>query len=501
MKRIVIAFSKLNRANRVCAVVALCATTAIALPAQTFTTLFNFNGAPGAQPRGALMQAADGDLYGTTYNRGTVYRITPNGTLTTIHLFCSQPNCVDGAYPAAGLVQGTNGDFYGTTMFGGSQSTSANASGYGTIFKITPSGMFTTLYSFCSHAECTDGFYPAAKLVQAADGNLYGTTADGFSADGLYRGGGTIFKITPSGTLTTLYKFCPQTYPTNCPDGAHPSELAPAGDGDLYGTTSETVFKITPAGALTTLYRFCSLANCADGNGSAAGLFQAANGAFYGTTPGGGANDSPYTGGAGTVFKITPDGTLTTLYSFCSQISPTGYCADGAFPATGLVQGTDGNFYGTTQAAGVNGDGTLFKISPDGALTMLYSFCSLPNCNGGELNSTGLVQDTNGGFYGTTWQSYGNDQSYGTVFRLSEGLRPFVKVWPPFGTVGAAVEILGTDLSGATSVSFNGTAAVFTVVSGSHISATVSAGASTGSVQVVTPSGTVSSNAPFRVSP
>ena len=500
MKRMINPFSRLNGANRVCAVVALCATTAIALPAQTFTTLFNFNGAPGAQPRGTLMQAADGNLYGTTYTVGTVYRITPNGTLTTIYLFCSQPNCVDGAYPAAGLVQDTNGDFYGTTMFGGAQSTSAT-SGYGTIFKITPGGMFTTLYSFCSQAECADGFYPAARLVQAPDGGLYGTTAGGFSSNGVYHGGGTIFKITPGGTLTTLYSFCPQTYPTNCPDGTHPSELAPASDGNLYGTASETVFKITPAGTLTTLYRFCSQANCADGNGSAAGLFQAASGAFYGTTPSGGANDSPYTGGAGTVFKITPGGTLTTLYSFCSEISPTGRCTDGAFPQTGVVQGTDGNLYGATQAGGVNGDGTLFKISPAGALTTLYSFCSLPRCNGGELNSTGLVQDTDGGFYGTTWQYEGTHIDDGTIFRLSVGLGPFVKMWPPFGTVGAAVEILGTDLSGATSVSFNGTAAVFTVVSGSHISATVSADASTGSVQVVTPSGTVSSNAPFRASP
>ena len=421
MKRIV-AFSKLNRA---CALVALCATTAIALPGQTFSTLFTFNGASGDQPRGALLQAADGNLYGTTYTRGTVYRITPNGTLTTLYLFCSQPNCVDGAYPAAGLVQDTDGDFYGTTMFGGAQSTPAKASGYGTIFKITPGGTFTTLYSFCSQAECADGFYPAARLVQAADGDFYGTTADGFSANGFYRGGGTIFKITPSGTLTTLYKFCPQTYPTNCPDGTHPSELAPASDGDLYGTTSETVFEITPAGALATLYRFCSQANCADGNGSSSALFQAANGAFYGTTPGGGANDSPYPGGAGTIFKITPDGTLTTLYSFCSQISPTGYCADGAFPQTGLVQGTDGNFYGTTQAGGVNGDGTLFKMSPDGALTMLYSFCSLPSCSSGTLNPTGLVQDTSGDFYGTTWNNEDGDLNYGTVFRLSVGLGPF----------------------------------------------------------------------------
>jgi uncharacterized repeat protein (TIGR03803 family) len=142
--------------------------------------LLNFNDAPGAQPRGTLLQAADGDLYGTTSKRGTVYRITPNGTLTTLYLFCSHADCVDGDYPTAGLVQVTNGDFYGTTMFGGAQSTPATASGPGTIFKITPGGTFTTLYSFCSQAECADGYYPGTRLVQAADGDLYGTTQAGF---------------------------------------------------------------------------------------------------------------------------------------------------------------------------------------------------------------------------------------------------------------------------------------------------------------------------------
>jgi uncharacterized repeat protein (TIGR03803 family) len=464
--------------------------------------LLNFNDAPGAQPRGTLLQAADGDLYGTTSKRGTVYRITPNGTLTTLYLFCSHADCVDGDYPTAGLVQVTNGDFYGTTMFGGAQSTPATASGPGTIFKITPGGTFTTLYSFCSQAECADGYYPGTRLVQAADGDLYGTTQAGFY--GAYRSGGTIFKITPSGTLTTLYSFCPQTHPTNCLEYS-PSELAPASDGDLYGTTDGTdgtVFKITPAGTLTTLYRFCSQANCVDGADPLGGILQAANGAFYGTTSGGGANDGPYPGGAGTVFKITPGGKLTTLYSFCAEISPTGSCADGAFPQTGLVQGNDGNFYGTTSFSGVNGGGTLFKISPDGALTTLttlYSFCGLPPTCDGTVSPSGLVQDTNGDFYGTTMA--GGESNDGALFRLSVGLRPFVKTWPPFGILGAAVGILGTDLSGATSVSFNGTTAVFTVVSGCHITATVPAGASTGTVKVVTPGGTLSSNAPFRVLP
>src|ERR1017187_3643397 len=158
MKRIVNVLSKLNWGRRACAVLALCATTAIALPAQI-------------------------------------------ATLTTIHRFCSQSGCPDGYYPLAGLVQATNGGLYGTTSGGGTDSA-------GTIFKITPGGTLTTLYSFCPQTNCTDGAAPQAGLVQAANGDLYGTTSGGGTANG---GAGTVFKITPSRTLTTLYSFCSQS--------------------------------------------------------------------------------------------------------------------------------------------------------------------------------------------------------------------------------------------------------------------------------------------------
>src|ERR1039457_6636527 len=389
MKRTVNVLSKLNWGTRACAVLALCATTAIALPAQI-------------------------------------------ATLTTIHRFCSQSGCPDGLQLVAGLVQATNGDLYGTTSGGATNSA-------GTIFKITPGGTLTTLYSFCSQTNCADGAYPYAGLVQLANGDLYGTTYSG---------------------------------------------------GNNY---NGTVFKITPTGTLTTLYRFCSQTNCTDGEGPYAGLVQAANGDFYGTTEYGGTNGEY----GGTVFKITPSGALTTLYSFCSQTN----CADGTEPKAGLVQAADGEFYGTTFSGGANGyGGTVFKITPSGSLTTLYSFCSQggTSCTDGEAPYAGLVQDTNGDFYGTT---YGGANNGGTVFRLSVGLGPFVKPRPPYGKVGAAVKILGTNLTGATSVSFNGTVAVFEVVSSSEITTTVPAGASSGKVQVITPSGTLSSNASFSVVP
>jgi len=501
---------KLKWGNRASAVLVLCAATAMALSAQTFTALFSFDGTDGTTAFGSagLVQATNGDLYGTTfeggsYGYGTVFKMTPSGTLTTLYSFCPQSGCTDGAYPYAGLVQAANGDFYGTTGEGG-------ANGGGTVFKITPGGTLTTLYSFCSQSNCTDGNYPAAGLIQATNGDLYGTTYEGGANPApIYSGGaGTVFKITTSGTLTTLYSFCSQS---GCTDGYDPeAPLVQATNGDLYGTTAAggasdvcyggcgTVFKMTPSGILTTIHTFAGYPT--DGSFSTAGLVQAANGDFYGTAVYGGAYCAP--NGCGTVFKMTPRGTLTTLYSFCYQ---GGVCLDGESPDGGLVQAADGNFYGTTQGGGgypadyFFGSGTIFKITPSGTLTTLYSFCSQPNCTDGNGPYTGLVQDTDGTFYGTT--GYGGADNDGTVFSLSVGLGPFVKTQRTYGTVGAVIEILGTDLTGATSVSFNGTAAAFTVVSPSLIAASVPAGATSGKVQVVTPSGTLSSNVPFRVVP
>jgi uncharacterized repeat protein (TIGR03803 family) len=382
-------------------------------------------------------------VYGGANNGGTVFKITPSGTLTTLYSFCSQSGCTDGQYPYAGLTQAANGDFYGTTGCGGANAGTFCA-GAGTVFKITPSGTLTTLYSFCSQSGCTDGIDPFAGLVQATNGYLYGTTVSG----GANSKGGTVFKITPSGALTTLYSFCSQS-------------------------------------------------GCTDGNGPVAGLVQATNGDLYGTTGYGGANtnpDVPY--GGGTVFKITPSGKLTTLYSFCSQSG----CTDSALPGAALIQATDGNLYGTTvydNCASNGCAGTVFKITPSGALTTLYSFCSQSGCTDGSTPPAGLVQATNGDLYGTTELDGANGD--GTVFTLSVGLGPFVETLPASGNVGAAVKILGTNLTGATSVSFNSTAAVFTVISPSLITTTVPAGATTGKVQVVTPGGTLSSNVPFRM--
>jgi uncharacterized repeat protein (TIGR03803 family) len=479
------------------ATVALVAAASMA-SAQTFTQLHNFDITDGANPYAALVQATDGNLYGTTEQGGansciileangcgTVFKITPSGTLTTLHSF----DFTDGAGPNAGLIQATDGNFYGTTGVGGANTTCNSDYGCGTIFKITPGGTVTTLYNFCSQSNCPDGEWPSAGLVQATNGNLYGTTSAGANA------AGTVFKITPGGTLTTLYSFCSQS---GCTDGSVPSgTLVQATDGNLYGTTGAdganggggTVFKITPKGTLTTLYSFCSQGGCADGSGPS-GLIQATDGNFYGTTYLGGAY------GYGSVFKITPSGTLTTLYSFCSQSG----CPDGRLPSVGLTQATDGNFYGTTPLRGSHSQGgTVFKITPRGTLTTLHRFCTETGCPDGAGAAAGLMQATNGNLYATT--GGGGAYSDGTVFSLSVGLGPFVETQPTSSKVGAAVKILGTNLTGTTAVSFNGKTAVFEVVSKSLIKAKVPASATTGFVTVTTPGGTLTSNVPFRVRP
>ena len=472
-----------------CIVLLFWAAVAVAAPATTFNTLVSFHGTNGDEPEFVtLVQGTDGNLYGTTSfggtnGEGTVFKITPAGTLTTLYSFCSQTGCTDGFNPYAGLVQATNGNFYGTTGSGG-----ANGFG-GTVFEITPAGTLTTLYSFCSQPSCTDGELPEARLVEATNGVLYGTTLDG----GAY-GVGTVFKITTTGKLTTVYSFCSQP---GCTDGYDPyAGLVQATNGNLYGTTgsggdnaSGTIFEITPAGKLTTLYSFCSQTNCSDGTFPHAGLVQGSSGNLYGTTEYGGASND------GTVFKITLAGKLTTLYSFCSQTS----CTDGEFPQDGLVQATSGNFYGTAEGGGASNDGTIFEITPAGKLTTVYSFCSQASCTDGSLPFGGLAQATSGEFYGTTHGGGANGD--GTVFSLSVRLGPFVETLPGAAAVGAEVQILGTNLHGATAVTFNGTPATFTVRSASLIMTHVPTGATTGTVQVTLPSGTLSSNVAFRVLP
>ncbi len=490
--------SGLSSWKKVLLLCAFCAATAIGSPAQTFRTLVSFNGTNGVLPDSSLVQGIDGNLYGTTYNGGaysygTVFKMTPSGKLTTLYSFCAQNlPCPDG-YGPGGLVLATDGNFYGTTAGGQTTAGGGASNGRGTVFKITAGGMLTQLHSF----EGTDGSVPSAPLVQATGGAFYGTTNEGGISEYCSRplgvGCGTVFEITAAGQLTTLYNFCAQT---GCPDGYGPGGLVLATDGNFYGTTYNggayrygTVFKITAGGNLTTLHSFDSTDGAIPN-----GLVQASDGNFYGPAEEGGAY------GYGTVFKITAGGLLTTLYSFCAQNLP---CPDGNSPF-GLLQATNRIFYGTTgsggssSACGDGGCGTIFKVLPVGTLTTLHNFDSTD----GDFPRAGVVQATNGNFYGTT--TYGGTSTNcsggcGTVFGLGVGLGPFVQTLPTSGKVGTRVIILGNNLAGTTSVTFNGTKATFTVVSSTEITTTVPSGAITGKVKVTTPLGMLTSKVNFRV--
>src|SRR5882762_6922293 len=350
-------------------VIGLLAASGVAHAQMRLDVLAAFGPAGLQNPQAPLIQGTDGNFYGTTVNGGafsvgTVFQLTPAGTLTVLHEFAGG---TDGAAPAAGLIQAADGNFYGTTSQGG-------ASNAGTVFQLTPAGTLAVLYTFTGGS--TDGAAPYAGLIQATDGNFYGTTVNGGASSV-----GTVFQLTPAGTLTVLHEFAGGT------DGAAPvAGLIQAADGNFYGTTSQggasnagTVFQLTPAGAVNVLYAFT------DGATPYAGLVQATDGNLYGTTVNGGAFS------AGTVFQVTPAGAVTVLYAFTGG-------TDGATPYAGLIQATDGNFYGTTVNGGASSAGTVFQLTPAGAVSVLHAF------TGGAEGATpfaGLIQATDGSFYGT----------------------------------------------------------------------------------------------------
>jgi uncharacterized repeat protein (TIGR03803 family) len=196
---------------RACMVLLFCA-GAISSQAQTLTTLYSFcsqpNCADGSDPYFALAQGTDTepDFYGTTLGttdfngseNGTIFRVSANGQINTLHEFCSMLDCA--GWEPQGLVQSTDGAFYGVTTFGGSYAECSL--GCGTVFRISPDGSFTTLYAFCEQPSCPDGYAPSGTLMQGADGNFYGTTAGGGTGSGPLcegTGCGTVFRVTLTG--------------------------------------------------------------------------------------------------------------------------------------------------------------------------------------------------------------------------------------------------------------------------------------------------------------
>jgi uncharacterized repeat protein (TIGR03803 family) len=413
-------------------------------PSGTFTTLYSFNGtSDGGNPDTSLTLAKDGNFYGTTVgvgfgNFGTVFKISPAGAFSTLHSFTGGS---DGAYVAAPLMQASDGNFYGISSLGG---TGAD----GTIFRITPRGDLTTLHQF--RGPGISGNVPGAfanfgALVQGSDGNFYGCVPRFFNAL-LNLDDGAIFRITAAGNFTLLASFI-------SPNGEAPVGVLLDQEGNIFGTDVEggsrddgTLFRLTPHGLSTIVnfngvngmfptpliqgrdgdlygaYRGSSanpgglfrrtrrgklvwqvLFHGTNGTWPTAALFQAKDGDFYGTTSGGGASLN------GTVFRLTPSGALTTLYSFTGGV-------DGAAPQAGLVQDQQGNLYGTSYVGGISGSGTVFKVTTTGMFTSLYSFTG--GADGGSPIE-GLTLGDDGNLYGVTIG--GGSNFAGTVFQITPG--------------------------------------------------------------------------------
>lgn len=424
----------------------------------------------------------------------------------------------DPANPGGAIVQGRDGSLYGTSdVFDNTSEMDA--------FKMTPFlGKLTTLASV---SEAGGQVVPlAGGLTLGTDGNYYGAAPDGGT-----HSAGTIFKVTPAGNLTTLYEFAGGA------DGAYPAAQPIQGiDGNFYGTTYAggsstncsspgcgTVYQVSPSGTHTVLHNF----DFTDGQFPLAPLMQVTDGNFYGTANIGGSNDrgtifkiaasgkfeviynfdgphgeypeqaaliqgsdgnlygtTPQGGlGAGLVFKIV-HGIITPLYEFLGE-------SDGNTP-NGLIQATDGNFYGTTST------NTIFRVSPSGSFSTLYTLP--PDGSGGDFPEATLLQHSSGSLYGTT--IYGGSGSDGGLFSFGVGLAPFVTFLPAARQIGHTVEILGQGFNGATGVSFNGTpATTFTVYADTYLTATVPNGATTGFIKVATSGGTLTSDKQFHVKP
>ena len=384
-----------------------------------------------------------------TWTAGTVFKITPGGTLTTLYSFCSQSGCTDGADPYAGLVQATNGDFYGTTDCGG-----ANGAWHG--LQNHPEWHADDAIQLLRPKRVHGRRSPLAGLVQATNGDFYGTTRVG-GANGSGHGLQNHPEWHADDAIQLLLPKRVHGRRTPPRGWSRPPTGTSTGQRFLAGSTADgTVFKITPSGTLTTLYSFCSQSECTDGAQPEAGLVQATNGDFYGTT-------SVWRGQR----LLRWDGL---------QNHPEWHADDAVqlllpkrvhgrrIPQRGLVQATNGNFYGTTDGGGANGVWDGLQNHPewhaDDAIQLLLPKRvhgrRRPRRGAGPGHQWDLLRD-NRWLAGTSGD--------GTVFSLSVGLGPFVETQTTSGEVGAAVKILGTDLTGATSVSFNGTAATFTVVS------------------------------------
>lgn len=468
-------------------VLILAAATAIPAHAQTFSVVYNFATTDPYNPpaQGLIVQGQDGNMH-TTSQFGPYPApgavFTVSPSGTLTTNFEFSDSGTGAYYPVSGLTLGTDGNYYGTAESGGT-------GGAGTIFKITSGGTLTTLYNFGTIKYPTvEGAYPASPPVQGRDGNYYGTTP--FSNDGI--NDGVAYKLTSAGKYTVLsqFKFATGT------NGYYPrSPLILGSDGNFYGTTAAggptlssacygSVFSCGTVYKMTTSGKVTFLYDFvqSSGAGPVGPLVQGTDGNFYGTTAYGGDAN-----GDGVVFKVTSSGKYTNLHTFNG--------ADGKTPTAGLVQASEGNLYGVTSAGGTNGIGTVFKVTTGGVFTKLVDFTTTD----GSTPQITLVQHTNGILYGEA--ELGGKYSTGTFYSYNATLPAFIRPLVNYGKVANVVGILGQGFTGTTAVTFNGVSASFSVSSDTYMTATVPNLATAGIVTVTTPTGKLSSLQTFIILP
>jgi uncharacterized repeat protein (TIGR03803 family) len=335
------------------------------------------------------------------------------GAFTILHTFGNDGAPPHPIYPYSTLLEASDGNFYGTLTEG--TPVSGRLAGGAAVFRMTPSGAVTVLAGL--------GGSSSAKLIQGSDGNLYGTTTYGSTGADTqgFTGNGAVFRMTLGGALTYLKAF------TGGSDGKNPiNGLVQGSDGNFYGMTSRggannagTIFRITSSGAFTVIHTFDGGAG---GGVPAPALMQASDGTFYGTTQFGGGNLSHCVSegcGAGTAFKITPAGAYTVLHAFTGSFTPdltapSRQATDGYRPGGGLLQASNGNFYGTTAGGGAHGGGTAFVIMADGSYAQVFTFAG--NAEGSSPTQT-LIEATDGNLYGTC--QYGGAVNKGAIFRMT----------------------------------------------------------------------------------
>ena len=449
--------------------------TGSSLQGQTFQVIYSATGGNAVSNPSSRVttQGRDGDMYFTSNTGGTFYgtffKVSPSGAgilLTDV-----------GYFPASGGTLGSDGNYYGTNTDGGPSGFGCGFAGCGQLYKISPSGTETILYSFLGQG---DGSQPTSAPTQATNGIFYGTTPYGGTGNA-----STAYSVTSAGTFKTLHTF------SSAEGELVYAELLQARDGNFYGTAQNggtngygTIFKMTSSGTVTVLHNFDNT----DGAHPCCGLMQATDGNLYGVAFNGGTNSD------GVVFKITTSGTYTVLHNLNYN------AGEGVGPVHTLTQGTDGKLYGVTASGGGGVSGTAFNVTTGGTFKTLYTFCTSGTCTDGYDPSSPLKQNTNGIFYGCTNQGGANND--GEVYSINMGLKAFASLEQTSGKEGAKIGILGQGFTSKSVVKFDGIQATAVTLSGStFLTATVPSGALTGAVTVTTGSTTLTTPQTFYVTP